>query len=142
MFTPDRASEQEKVTVTFALFQPNTFGAGDREYVIVGGVMSNFTVMDEELDSPTPFVAVQVKVVPEVSTLWVTAPQPDEDAMPDSGSDALQTTVTGELFQPLELGLGFSVWVITGGVVSTGMITTGKVTDIVIPSHVASTSIV
>jgi hypothetical protein len=41
-----------------------------------------------------------------------------DEAIPDSGSETDQLTVTGPLFQPLLLALGVTVEVITGGVVS------------------------
>jgi len=63
---PDRESEQVKVTVTGLLFQPLPFGPGLAEPAIVGCVLSIFIVTVTELETPTPFVAVQVTVVPEV----------------------------------------------------------------------------
>jgi hypothetical protein len=61
-----------------------------------------------------------VSVVPagSVSLLRVVVVQPVEEAIPDSGSETDQLTVTDPLFQPLLLGLGVTVGVITGGVVS------------------------
>src|SRR5215469_14139772 len=38
--TPDKVSEQVKLTVTLELFQPNEFAAGTRPEVITGGVLS------------------------------------------------------------------------------------------------------
>ena len=40
LWTPDRASEQAKMTVTVALYQLFEFGVADRELVIAGGVWS------------------------------------------------------------------------------------------------------
>jgi len=42
--TPESESLHAKVTVTLELFQPLAFGAGDGVAVIVGGVLSMFTL--------------------------------------------------------------------------------------------------
>jgi hypothetical protein len=83
-------------------------------------VRSIFTVTEAEFDKPAPLVALQVSVVPAggVSALRVVVVQPLDEAIPDSGSETDQVTVTDPLFQPLPLGLGVTVAVITGGVVS------------------------
>ena len=72
--------------------------------VTTGRVASRFTVVDEELDMPPPFVEVQVRVVPGVSELRVVVPQPDVDATPDSGSVVVQLTVTSLVYHPLPPG--------------------------------------
>jgi hypothetical protein len=88
--------------------------------VSVGAVRSIFTVTETEFDKPAPLVALQVSVVPAagVSVLRVVVVQPVDEAIPDSGSETDQVTVTDPLFQPLALALGVTVGVITGGVVS------------------------
>jgi hypothetical protein len=43
--TPDKESAHEKVTVTLELFQPLEFAPGEALAVIVGAVLSIFTVM-------------------------------------------------------------------------------------------------
>jgi hypothetical protein len=53
-----------------------------------------------------------------VSAFRVVVVQPLDEAIPDSGSETDQVTVTDPLFQPLPLALGVTVAVITGGVVS------------------------
>src|SRR5213594_748546 len=53
-------------SVTGLLVQPLPFGPGLAEPAIVGCVLSIFIVTVTELETPTPFVAVQVTVVPEV----------------------------------------------------------------------------
>jgi len=63
-------------------------------------------------------VAEQVKVVALVSVVRTVVVQPEEDAMPDSGSLTLQFTVTLVLFQPLRLGGGVTVGMMTGLVAS------------------------
>ncbi len=117
--TPDRVSEQVKLTVTGPLFQPLTLGTGLADPVTLGRVLSILTVTETELDVPAPLVAVQVIVVPGVSLVRVVVPHPEEDSIPDSGSETLQVTVTLPLFQPLELGLGLMLGVMAGAVVST-----------------------
>jgi hypothetical protein len=59
-------------------------------------------------------------VVPacEVSALKVVVVQPADEAIPDSGSETDQVTVTDPLFQPLLLAPGVTVDVITGAVES------------------------
>ena len=88
--------------------------------VNVGAVRSIFTVTETEFDKPAPLVAVQVSVVPAcgVSVFRVVVVQPVDEAIPDSGSETDQLTVTGPLFQPRPLALGVTVGIITGGVVS------------------------
>ena len=86
----------------------------------VGAVRSIFTVTEAEFNKPALLVAVQVSVVPScgVSALKVAVAQPVDDAIPDSGSETDQLTVTGPLLQPLPLAPGVTVGVITGGVMS------------------------
>jgi hypothetical protein len=83
-------------------------------------VRSIFTATEAEFDKPAPLVTVQVSAVPSsgVSLLRVVVVHPSDEAIPDSGSETNQVTVTGPLFQPLPLALGVTVDVITGGVVS------------------------
>ena len=88
--------------------------------VSVGAVRSIFTVTEPEFDKPALLVTVQVSVVPssEVSLFRVVVAHPFDEAIPDSGSETDQVTVTGPLFQPLSLAVGVTVGAITGGVVS------------------------
>jgi hypothetical protein len=90
--------------------------------------MSIFTVTEAELVKPAPSVAVQVIVVPAVSVPKVTVPHPEDDAIPDSGSETLQVTVKGPLFQPLPFGFGVVVGRMTGGVVSTVKVVAFEIT--------------
>jgi hypothetical protein len=106
--------------VTTAPLGPVAFTVSDDGKFNVGAVRSIFTVTEAEFVKPAPLVALQVSVVPadEVSVLRVVVVQPFDEAMPDSGSETDQVTVTDPLFQPLLLALGVTVAVITGGVVS------------------------
>ncbi len=118
--TPERESLQVNVAVTFALFQPFELGRGEAAPERTGMVSSILTVTEAEPVRPAWSVAVQVIVVPAVSDTSVVVPHPeDDDVMPDSESETVQLTVTVALFHPLELGLGVSVRLMTGGVVST-----------------------
>jgi hypothetical protein len=92
----------------------------DEGNVSVGAVRSIFTVTEAEFDKPALLVTVQVSVVPSsgVSLLRVVVAHPSDEAIPDSGSETDQVTVTGPLFQPLLLAVGVTVGVITGAVVS------------------------
>jgi hypothetical protein len=58
--TPDNESAQAKVTVTFVVFQPSAFGAGEGVAVIVGAVSSMFSVAVTEAVSPALLTAVPV----------------------------------------------------------------------------------
>lgn len=100
------------------LFHPAALGAGVRDPVITGGVASLLIVTFLELIRPAPFVAEQVSVRPEVSVVMGVEPHPVEDAIPDSGSVALQVTVTLLTYQPLSPSVPVTVGEITGGVLS------------------------
>lgn len=104
--TPERASVQLNVTVTFPLFHPEEFGDGDADPDRTGRVSSILTITVTELVSPAPSVPVHVKVVPLVWDDRVVIEQPEEESIPDSGSLTTQLTVTVELFHPLELEPG------------------------------------
>ncbi len=80
--------------------------------------MSIINVTDAEFERPALFVPVHVMVAPVVSNVSVVVPHPEEEAIPDSGSEMLQLTVTFPLFQPLPFGPGVTVGTITGGELS------------------------
>lgn len=83
---PDSASVPAKVTVTSVLFHPFAFGSGKALAEATGRVLSILTLTDAELVNPAAFTAVQVSVVPPVSSVSVTGPHPVEEITPDSGS--------------------------------------------------------
>jgi hypothetical protein len=89
-------------------------------------------VTEPELERPAPFVAEQVTCVPTVSVVKVVDPQPEDEAMPDSGSETVQLTVTSLLYQPLPLALG----VITGGVLSLITRVKFRVKDCPLPAEI------
>ncbi len=68
--TPERESAQAKVTVTFELFQPLEFAAGEGLAVMVGAVSSMFTVMVVLAVLPALSVAVpEIAFEPSVVTV-------------------------------------------------------------------------
>src|SRR6185312_6017425 len=75
-------------------------------------------VIGTEVDSPTPFVAEHVRVTPAVSPVRLVGAHPVEDAIPDSGSDTLQFTVTALRYQPLLPSVPVICGVISGAVIS------------------------
>ncbi|MBZ5499753.1 MAG: hypothetical protein LAP85_25420 [Acidobacteriia bacterium] len=66
---PEPVSTTVQEMVTSELFQPAAFGEGVTTGEIRGGDLSIRTVTDAELVRPAPFVALQVKVVPAVSSV-------------------------------------------------------------------------
>lgn len=117
---PETESEQEKLTETSVLFQPFALGAGVREPLMYGAVLSIFTVTEDELVKPDPFVAEQVTVVPVVSEVRVRLSHPVEEAMPDSGSDTDHAIVTSLTYQPLFPEVPVAEEEMIGAVVSAG----------------------
>ena len=83
-----------------------------------GAVLSTLIVTETESESPTLFVAEQVKVEPSVFEVIFEAVQPDEDEIPDSASSTVQLTVTSLMYQPPEPAVPLMFGVMTGTVVS------------------------
>jgi hypothetical protein len=75
-------------------------------------------VTDCELKRPAPLVAEHVRLVPGVSLDRLIGEHEFEEATPDSGSVALQVTVTLLWYQPFVPMVPLMVGVISGGVVS------------------------
>ncbi len=69
---------------------------------MTGPVLSIFMVTLADLLRPAWFVAEQVSVMPGVSAVSTDVPQPEEEAMPDSGSVTPQFKVTSAVYHPLE----------------------------------------
>src|SRR5262249_16762085 len=67
---------------------------------------------------PSVFVALQVIVLPLVSALMVVVSQPDEVAMPDTGSATVHVTVTVPVYQPFAPAVPDTCGTIEGGDVS------------------------
>src|SRR5436190_2690201 len=116
---PDRASVADTVATATSLpsggqiVQPD---AGRPE--MTGGVLSILILTGTEVESPTPFVAEQVRVTPAVSAASAAGPQPEDEAMPDSGSLTLQLTLTELSYQPFRPDVPWMLEVMTGGEVS------------------------
>lgn len=112
---PESASEQVKVTVTFELFQPLAFGAGDCSAVMIEGVLSRLIVTLVVAVFPAVSVAVPETTWFAPSVLTITGDgQVCIGLLP---AVQVNVTVTFELFQPLAFGPGEATAVIVGGVV-------------------------
>jgi hypothetical protein len=81
----------DEVAVTVSV--PGTFKEGCVRSILI--------VTDTDFDKPAPLLAVQDSVVPEVVTFRVVGPQPEEDAIPESGSVTLHCTVALLRYHPL-----------------------------------------
>jgi hypothetical protein len=97
---PDTASAPEKATVTGWVYQPFCAGFDVGSPETAGPVVSTFTTTLACALSPSVFEALHVSVVPVVSVPIVVAPQPEDVAMPDSGSVTTHATVTALVYQP------------------------------------------
>jgi hypothetical protein len=97
--TPDKLSEQAKLTITVTLYQLLEFGLDERELVSVGGVLS-MLIPDTVADFALPALSVHVPLAD-----W---PGPSLDnvnglgdvSTPESESVHAKLTVTLPLFQP------------------------------------------
>ena len=116
--SPDVASLGVKETVTSVLFQPLVFAAGVRLPVMVGAVLSRFTVTEPEPVLPTLSVTVVVLVtaVPSVVTESVAGETVFTPEPPVSEPD--HVTVTLDLFHPAALGAGVRTPVAVGASLS------------------------
>lgn len=115
--TPDRASEQVKLTVAVvALMIPFAFGTGETVAVIAGGVLSILTVAVVLALFPALSLAVPDAVWPAPSA--VSTAGAVQVATPDSASAQTKFTVTSVLFQPKALAAGTRLDEIVGGVKS------------------------
>ena len=106
-----------QLTVTGPVYQPLLPSWPVTVGVITGGVWSILIVTGTELDSPAPFVAEHVSVE-FPSVVRIVRPQPLEVAIPVSGSEVFQVTVTAPVYQPLVPVGPETVGTITGGVSS------------------------
>jgi hypothetical protein len=120
LLMPDSASEHVKLTVTLPLFQPFAFGAGLREALMDGGVLSSLTVTDPLPAFPTLSVAVDVFATPPAGVFVCTASVAGvgPEAMPDPASVADHVIATSLLFQPAAFGVGDTAAVTVGPTLS------------------------
>ncbi len=129
--TPDRASEQVKLTVTGSLFQPYRLGWTFLELVMLGGVRSIFIPI---IVAEFVFPALSVQI-PATDFPWPSADRAnglEDEATPDKESVHAKLTVTVLLFQPLALAEGDLLPIMVGGVRSMFMLPT--VTRAVFPA--------
>ncbi len=118
---PDSASEHVNATVTSELFHVNELGAGLREALMLGGVLSSFTTSDPLPSLPTRSVAVEVFVTPSagVSELTLSLAGVGPVAMPEPPSVAVQAIAVSALRQPNAFAAGVPTPVTVGGPLST-----------------------
>src|SRR5439155_3441118 len=109
---PEPPSEQVKLTVTGALFQPFVFGGADRVAVMPGALLSIFSVTLVLAVFPALFTAMPETTWPAPSVL--TATGEGHVAMPELLSEQVKVTVTAVLFQPLEFAAGAATALIVG----------------------------
>ena len=103
VFTPDNASAHDHCTPTSPLYQPAPFGDDVATPEPDGTVLSNFTVTDVDTDCPYTSVTVPVTTWLATSAFTVCGDVHDANAADDAH---VNDTVTFELFQPAELGVG------------------------------------
>jgi hypothetical protein len=116
--TPETGSTPANATVTGWVYQPLCAGFDVGSAVTEGPVVSTLTTTLACALKPAVFVAEQVRVCPVVSPATMVAVQPDEGAMPDSGSETAHVTVTAPVYQPFAPAGPDSSGAIDGGVVS------------------------
>jgi hypothetical protein len=117
--TPDRPSEQVKVTVTGPSYQPlAVLLPAVMAAVMIGAVLSSLTVTESVPMLPAPSFAVPVTTLPAVSVETVTGAVRLASPEPASSSLAVNVTVTSRLFQSSALGVCDREWVTVGAMLS------------------------
>src|SRR6266568_280843 len=103
---PESASEQLKLTVTSALYQPLPFGARSGEASITGAVRSILIPPTDALRELPALSETETSPVPRSSPWPVTMESSGTvvGSTPESASLADQWTVTSSLYQPLPFG--------------------------------------
>src|SRR2546427_415140 len=115
---PDKASEQVKLMVTGGeVLMPLAFGAGEMNAVVVGGVLSIFTVVQTGAEV-FPAASTACPQIAWLAPSVVTTTGEGHVCTPDPASAQVKVTVTLELFQPPELGAGTTEAEIVGAIVS------------------------
>jgi hypothetical protein len=115
---PETASTPEKATLRGWVYQPLCAGFDVGSAATDGPVVSTLTTTLTCAPNPSVFVAEQLSVWPVVSPPTVVVAQPDEEAMPDSGSATAHITVTAPVYQPFAPSVPDNWGAIDGGVVS------------------------
>jgi len=114
-------SEQVKLTVGSELFHPAAFGVGVTAPAMLGGVLSSFTVTDVVAVFPALSVVLPTTTCPAVSEVIVTGA--GQEAVPLGSSEQEKVTVESELFHCAAFGSGVTVDEMTGGVLSSFIVT-------------------
>ena len=109
---PEPPSEQVKLTVTGALFQPFVLGGADRVAVMPGELLSIFNVTLVLAVFPALFTAMPETTWPAPSVLTTTGE--GQVAMPELLSEQVKVTVTAVLFHPFEFAAGVATALIVG----------------------------
>jgi hypothetical protein len=117
---PLNESLQLNETITSELFHPAAVGDGLIEALMLGIVLSMFSVTAAVAVFPALSVAVPEITWPAPSLLTITGD--GHAAIPLSASLHAYVTVTLELFQPKEFGVGIAIAEMVGGALSTPMI--------------------
>ena len=120
--TPDRASVQEKLTVTGELFQPAKLGAGLWLALMVGGVLSILIGMLELAELPARSNAVPEAIWFSPSVL--NKNDAGQTAIPEVASLHRKLISTFVLFQPKAFGEGMANSASEGGSLSIPMTVT------------------
>jgi hypothetical protein len=118
LFTPDVASLGANETVTSVLFHPFTLAAGVREPVMLGAVLSSFTVTGA-LVAVLPTLSVTNVVLVTVPSVVTVSVAGATDLTPEPPVSApVQVIVASPLFQPAPFGAGLRAPVAVGAVLS------------------------
>src|SRR5260370_2939602 len=101
---PDKASEHVKLMATgVEVLMPLAFGAGEMDAVMVGGVLSMFTVAQTGAEL-FPAASTACPQVDWFAPSVVTTTGDGHVCTPDPPSAQVKVTATLELFQPAEFG--------------------------------------
>jgi len=104
VFTPERPSVQEKLTVTGLSFQPFALGGIDLELVMLGRVRS-MLILPTVAEAELPAWSIQVPVT-DCGPSRSKDVGVDKMSTPESASEHVNDTVTVELFHPKEFAPG------------------------------------
>src|SRR5262245_8700618 len=111
---PDRVSVTVNGMLTFELFQPAAFGAGENPPKVANGGFVSFLTVIVSVEVPPSEVAVQVSCTPAVSSVTVVEEHPFDDVTADSSSMTDHCTCTLLRYQVLFPRVPMSPGTITG----------------------------
>ena len=109
-------SRQKKASAASLRIQPAAFGSGELTALMLGGVLSMFTLSAAWAVLPARSTAVPPVAWPAPSSVSVTGPE--QLAIPDPPSLHANVTLTSVLFQPAALGAGAGTAAIVGAMLS------------------------